>query len=59
VQQRPLLDPATLANIRSSVSQAGSLLDPDAVDAAAIALRTHAQALDDQAHRLRTRAGHE
>jgi hypothetical protein len=59
VQQRTLLDPATLASIRGSVSQAGSLLDPDAVDTAATALRNHAQALDEQAHRLRARARHE
>ena len=56
VQQRTLLDPATLAGIRNSLSQAGSLSDPDVVDAAAIALRNHAQALDDQARRLRARA---
>jgi len=56
VQQRPLLDPATLASIRNSASQAGSLSDPDAVEAAATALRNHAQALDEQARRLRTRA---
>ena len=55
--QRTLLDPATLAGLRSSVSQAGSLSDPDAVDAAASTLRKHAQALDEQARRLRTRAG--
>jgi prefoldin subunit 5 len=56
VQQRTLLDPATLAGIRNSLSQAGSLSDPDVVDAAAIALRNHAQALDEQARRLRARA---
>jgi len=56
VQQRTLLDPATLAGIRSSLSQAGSLSDPDAVDAAATALRNHAQALDERARRLRVRA---
>ena len=57
VQQRTLLDPATLAGIRSSLSQAGSLSDPDAVEAAATALRKHAQALDEYARRLRARAG--
>ena len=56
-QQRTLLDPATLAGIRSSLGQAGSLSDPDAVEAAATALRKHAQALDEQARRLRVRAG--
>jgi hypothetical protein len=56
-QQRTLLDPATLAGIRSSLGQAGSLSDPDAVEAAATALRKHAQALDEQARRLRARAG--
>jgi hypothetical protein len=56
VQQRTLLDPATLAGIRSSLSQAGSLSDPDVVDAAATALRNHAQALDEHARRLRVRA---
>jgi prefoldin subunit 5 len=56
VQQRALLDPATLAGIRNTLSQAGSLSDPDAVDAAATALRNHAQALDEQARRLRARA---
>ncbi|MGA9655590.1 MAG: hypothetical protein WBV96_16910 [Polyangia bacterium] len=59
VQQRTLLDPATLAGIRNSVGQVGSLSDPDAVEAAALALRRHAQALDEQARRLRIRAGHE
>ena len=59
VQQRTLLDPATLAGIRSSLSQAGSLSDPDAVEAAAIALRKHAQALEEHARRLRARAGQE
>ena len=59
VQQRTLLDPATLAGIRNSLGQVGSLSDPDAVEAAALALRRHAQALDEQARRLRTRAGHE
>ena len=57
VQQRTLLDPATLAGIRSSLSQAGSLSDPDAVEAAATALRKHAQALDEHARRLRAQAG--
>ena len=56
VQQRTLLDPATLAGIRSTLSQAGSLSDPDTVDAAATALRNHAQALDERARRLRARA---
>jgi hypothetical protein len=56
LQQRTLLDPATLAGIRNSLSQAGSLSDPDAVDAAATALRNHAQALDEHARRLRARA---
>jgi len=56
LQQRTLLDPATLAGIRSSLSQAGSLSDPDAVDAAVTALRNHAQALDEHARRLRARA---
>ena len=56
LQQRTLLDPATLAGIRNSISQAGSLSDPDAVDAAATALRNHAQALDESARRLRARA---
>jgi hypothetical protein len=57
VQQRTLLDPATLASIRGSVTQAGSLSDPDAVEAAATALRKHAQALDERARLLRARAG--
>jgi hypothetical protein len=57
VQQRTLLDPATLAGIRSSLSQAGSLSDPDAVEAAALALRKHAQALEEHARRLRAGAG--
>lgn len=57
MQQRTLLDPATLAGVRNTLSQAGSLSDPDAVDAAATALRNHAQALDEQARRLRARAG--
>jgi len=57
LQQRTLLDPATIAGIRSSLSQAGSLSDPDAVEAAATALRKHAQALDEQARRLRAQAG--
>jgi hypothetical protein len=57
VQQRTLLDPATLAGIRGSVSQAGSLSDPDAVEAAATALREHAQALEERARLLRARAG--
>ena len=57
VQQRTLLDPATLAGIRGSVSQAGSLSDPDAVEAAATALRQHAQALEERARLLRARAG--
>jgi hypothetical protein len=57
LQQRTLLDPATLAGIRSSLSQAGSLSDPDAVEAAAIALRKHARALEENARRLRARAG--
>jgi hypothetical protein len=57
VQPRPLLDPATLATIRSSLTQAGSLSDPDAVEAAASALRKHAQALEERARRLRARAG--
>jgi hypothetical protein len=52
-----LLDPATLATIRSSLTQAGSLSDPDAVEAAASALRKHAQALEERARRLRARAG--
>jgi hypothetical protein len=56
LQQRTLLDPATLAGIRSSLSQAGSLSDPDAVEAAVIALRKHAQALEEHARRLRARA---
>lgn len=56
LQQRTLLDPATLAGIRNSLSQAGSLSDPDAVDAAAAVLRSHAQALDEHARRLRARA---
>jgi hypothetical protein len=56
VQQRPLLDPATLATIRSSLTQTGSLSDPDAVEAAASALRKHAQALEERARRLRVRA---
>jgi hypothetical protein len=56
VQQRTLLDPATLAGIRNSLSQAGSLSDPDAVDAAATALRNHAKALDEHARRLRAQA---
>jgi hypothetical protein len=56
VQQRTLLDPATLAGIRNTLSQAGSLSDPEAVDAAATALRNHAQALDEYARRLRARA---
>jgi hypothetical protein len=56
LQQRTLLDPATLAGIRNSISQAGSLSDPDAVDAAATALRNHAQALDERARRLRAQA---
>jgi len=56
LQQRTLLDPATLAGLRNTLSQAGSLSDPDAVDAAATALRNHAQALDEQARRLRARA---
>ena len=56
VQQRTLLDPATLAGIRGSVSQAGSLSDPDAVEAAATALRQHAQALEERARVLRARA---
>jgi hypothetical protein len=58
-QQRTLLDPATLAGIRGSLSQAGSLSDPDAVEAAATALRRHAQALDEHARRLRARASQE
>jgi hypothetical protein len=57
VQQRTLLDPATLAGIRGSVSQAGSLSDPDAVEAAVTALRQHAQALEERARLLRARAG--
>ncbi|HJX66405.1 MAG TPA: hypothetical protein VJ860_20910 [Polyangia bacterium] len=56
VQQRTLLDPATLAGVRNTLSQAGSLSDPDAVDAAATALRNHAQALDERARRLRAQA---
>jgi hypothetical protein len=56
VQQRPLLDPATLATIRSSLTQTGSLSDPDAVEAAASALRKHAQALEERARRLRVRS---
>jgi hypothetical protein len=53
LQQRPLLDPASLASVRSSLSQSGSLSDPDAIEAAAIALRKHAKALEDRARRLR------
>jgi len=58
-QERPLLDPTALATIRSSLSQAGSLSNPETVEAAATALRQHAQALEEQARRLRVRAGHE
>lgn len=53
VQQRPLLDPASLASVRSNLSQSGSLSDPDAIEAAAMALRKHAQALEERARRLR------
>jgi cell division protein FtsB len=56
VQQRTLLDPATLAGIRGSLSQAGSLSDPEAVEVAATALRNHAQALEERARLLRARA---
>jgi hypothetical protein len=55
--ERPLLDPTALAAIRSNLSQAGSLSDPEAAEAAVAALRKHAQALDEQARRLRARAG--
>jgi hypothetical protein len=54
VQQRPLLDPASLASVRSNLTQSGSLSDPEAVEAAALALRKHAQALEERARRLRT-----
>jgi hypothetical protein len=57
VQQRTLLDPATLAGIRNSLNQIGSLSDPAAVEAAATALRRHARALDEHARRLRAQAG--
>ncbi len=53
LQQRPLLDPASLASVRSNLSQSGSLSDPEAIEAAALALRKHAQALEERAHRLR------
>jgi hypothetical protein len=53
VQQRPLLDPASLASVRGNLSQSSSLSDPDAVEAAALALRKHAQALEERARRLR------
>jgi hypothetical protein len=53
LQQRPLLDPASLANLRSNLSQSGSQSDPDAIEAAALALRKHAQALEERARRLR------
>lgn len=52
LQQRPLLDPASLASVRS-LSQSGSLSDPDVIEAAAFALRQHAQALEERARRLR------
>jgi hypothetical protein len=55
--ERPLLDPTALAAIRSNLSQAGSLSDPEAAEAAAAALRRHAQALEGQARSLRARAG--
>jgi hypothetical protein len=54
VQQRPLLDPASLASVRSNLSQSGSMSDPEAIDAAALALRKHAKALEEQASRLRS-----
>jgi hypothetical protein len=53
LQQRPLLDPGSLASVRSNLSQSSSLSDPDAIEAAAIALRKHAQALEERARRLR------
>jgi hypothetical protein len=59
LQQRPLLDPASLASVRSSLSQSGSMSDPDAIEAAALALRRHAQALEERARRLRTGAAQE
>lgn len=53
LQQRPLLDPGSLASVRSTLSQSGSQSDPDAIEAAAIALRKHAQALEERARLLR------
>jgi hypothetical protein len=55
LQSRTLLDPASLAVIRNSLSQAGSLSDPEAVDAAVAALRQRARALEEQARALRAR----
>jgi hypothetical protein len=53
LQQRPLLDPASLASVRSTLSQSGSLSDPDSIEAAVITLRKHAQALEERSRRLR------
>jgi hypothetical protein len=54
VQQRPLLDPASLASVRNNLSQSGSMSDPEAIEAAALALRNHARALEEQASRIRS-----
>jgi hypothetical protein len=53
---RTLLDPASLADIRQSLGAAGSLSDPDAIEAAVTALRQRARALQEQASALRARA---
>lgn len=53
---RTLLDPASLADVRQTVAAAGSLSDPDAIDAAVAALRQRARALQDQASAMRARA---
>ena len=54
LQQRPLLDPTALASIRSNLDQMGSTSDPNVLEAAAVALRRHAQALEERARRLRS-----
>ncbi len=56
VLSRTLLDPASLADIRQSLSASGSLSDPDALEAAATALRQRARLLREQASALRVRA---
>ena len=56
VEQRLFLDPATAAELRQALGGGGAVLDPEALERGAAALRSRARLLDAQAVALRAKS---